>query len=198
MGTHCLTEVTSKNIMKFWPLQLFSSLVFAPYWPCLIQCPIHTHMPCLMNPGILHLHMVEPSVESRFFTRQLLTGLAVENFHAMDTSQQMFPRLRVATTLEKELWGAISLSGEAAPLDLRQCSSSPTVELSLKSGRGTTMIGTMSTGPCLMPHARDRSGTRATTWAQATAPHTRASPAVATVTVWETLSVLAAEILLCK
>merc|ERR1712172_39823 len=115
------------------------------------------------------------------FTRQLLTGLAVENFHAMDTSQQMFPRLRVAATL-----------------DLRQCSSSPTVELSLKSGRGTTMIGTMSTGPCLMPHARDRSGTRATTWAQATAPPTRASPAVATVTVWETLSVLAAEILLCK
>merc|ERR1740123_1627982 len=43
---------------------------------------------------------------------------------------------------------------EAALLDLRQCSSSPTVELSLKSGRGTTMIGTMSTGPCLMPHAR--------------------------------------------
>merc|ERR1712172_324913 len=66
MGTHCLTEVTSKNIMKFWPLQLFSSHVFAPFWPCLIQCPIHTHMPCLMNPGMLHLHMVEPSVESRF------------------------------------------------------------------------------------------------------------------------------------
>merc|ERR1711971_158543 len=62
----------------------------------------------------------------------------------MDTSQQMFPRLRVVTTLEKELCGAISLSGEVALLDLRQCSSSPTVELSLKSGRGTTMIGTMS------------------------------------------------------
>merc|ERR1719397_102953 len=56
-----------------------------------------------------------------------------------------------------------------------QCSSSPTVELSLKSGRGTTMIGTVSTGPCLMPHARDRSGTRGTTWAQATAPPTRAA-----------------------
>merc|ERR1712008_395177 len=64
MGTHCLTEVTSKNIMKFWPLQLSSCLVFVPCWPCLIQCPIHTHMPCLMNPGMLHLHMVEPSVES--------------------------------------------------------------------------------------------------------------------------------------
>merc|ERR1711956_49187 len=67
MGTHCLTEVTSKNIMKFWPLQLSSCLVFVPCWPCLIQCPIHTHMPCLMNPGmVLHLPMVEPSVESRF------------------------------------------------------------------------------------------------------------------------------------
>merc|ERR1712172_236223 len=84
------------------------------------------------------------------------------------------------------------------PLDLRQCSSSPMVELSLKSGRGTTMIGTMSTGPCLMPHARDRSGTRVTTWAQATAPPTRASPAVAMATAWETSSVLAAEIYLCK
>merc|ERR1712172_240626 len=34
-------------------------------------------------------------------------------------------------------------------------------------------------------------------WAQATAPHTRASPAVAMVTVWETSSVLAAKISLC-
>merc|ERR1712192_256591 len=51
---------------------------------------------------------------------------------------------------EKELRDATSSSGEAAPLDLRQCSSSQTVELSLKSGRGTTTIGTMSTGPCLM------------------------------------------------
>merc|ERR1711971_675825 len=90
---------------------------------------------------------------------------------------------------------ATSLSGEAALLDLRQCSSSPTVELSSKSGRGTTMIGTMSTGPCLMPHARDRSGTRATTWAQATALPTRASPAAAMATVWETSSVLAARFL---
>merc|ERR1712200_23732 len=99
----------------------------------------------------------------------------------------MFPRLRVATTWEKEL-------GEVAHLDLRQCSSSPTEELSLKSGRGITMIGTVSTGPCLMPHARDRSGTRVMTWAQATAPPTRASLAAATVTVLETSSVLAAKI----
>merc|ERR1711971_575941 len=66
MGTHCLTEVTSKNIMKFLALAIVFLLVFAPFWPCLIQCPIHTHMPCLMNPGMLHLRMVEPSVESRF------------------------------------------------------------------------------------------------------------------------------------
>merc|ERR1719209_1235351 len=105
----------------------------------------------------------------------------------------MFPRLRVATTSEKELWTAISLSGEGAHLDPRQCSSSPTVELSLKSGRGITMIGTASTGRCLTPHARDRSGTRRTTWAQGTAHHTRASLAADMATVWETLSVLAAD-----
>merc|ERR1712198_510814 len=84
-------------------------------------------------------------------------------------------------------WGVV-------PLDQRQCSSSPTVELSLKSGRGTTMSGTVSIGPCLTPHARDRSGTRRTTWAQATAHPTRASLAVDMATVWERLSVLAAEI----
>ena len=78
-------------------------------------------------------------------------------------------------------------------MDPRQCSSSPTVEQSLRSGRcvclftcfslfdhestviyvllfvrlpylihyfsGTTMIGTVSTGRCPMPPARDRSGT---------------------------------------
>merc|ERR1712203_125061 len=87
-------------------------------------------------------------------------------------------------------------SGEAAPLDPRQCSSSPTVEQSLRSGRGTTMIGTVSTGQCPMPPARDRSGTRGMTWVLATALLTklrRASPAVAMVIVLETLSALAAE-----
>merc|ERR1712012_739950 len=87
-------------------------------------------------------------------------------------------------------------SGEAAPLDLRQCSSSPTVEQSLRFGRGTTMIGTVGTGRCPMPPARGRSGTRGMTWALATALLTklrRASPAVATVIVLETLSALAAE-----
>merc|ERR1712062_345077 len=73
---------------------------------------------------------------------------------------------------------------------------SPTVEQSLRSGRGTTMIGTVSTGRCHMPPARDRSGTRGMTWALATALLTklrRASPAVAMVIVLETLSALAAE-----
>merc|ERR1711931_255170 len=83
-------------------------------------------------------------------------------------------------------------------LDQRQCSSSPTEELSLKSGRGITMIGTASTGRCLTQHARDRSGTRRTTWAQATAHPTRASLAADMATVWATLSVLAAEISLQK
>merc|ERR1712037_1004277 len=106
----------------------------------------------------------------------------------------MFPPLRVETTSEKELWGATSSSGDVAHLDLRQCSSSPTEELSLKSGRGTTMIGTTSIGQCPMPPARDRSGTRVTTWAQATAHPTRASPDVDMATVWETLSVSAAKI----
>merc|ERR1712241_328065 len=79
----------------------------------------------------------------------------------MAMSQQMFPRLRVATTSEKELRTAISLSGEEARLDLRQCSSSPTVELSLKSGRGTTMNGTVNTGQCLTPHVQEgRHGSR--------------------------------------
>merc|ERR1712037_354443 len=87
-----------------------------------------------------------------------------------------------------------SSSGEVAHLDLRQCSSSPTAELSLKSGRGTTMIGTTNIGQCLMPPARDRSGTRVTTWAQATAHPTRASLDVDMATVWETLSASAAEI----
>merc|ERR1712029_1257774 len=45
-----------------------------------------------------------------------------------------------------------------------------------------------------MPYARDRSGTRGTTWALATAHPTRASLAVDMATVWERLSVLAAEI----
>merc|ERR1712047_143300 len=78
--------------------------------------------------------------------------------------------------------------------DPRQCSSSPTVEQSLRSGRGTTMIGTVSTGRCPMPPARDRSGTRGMTWVLAIALLTklrRASPAVAIVL--ETLCVLAAE-----
>merc|ERR1712018_566477 len=52
---------------------------------------------------------------------------------------------------------------------------------------------TTNIGQCLMPHARDRSGTRRTTWAQATAHPTRASPAVDMATVWETLSATAAE-----
>merc|ERR1711990_916714 len=85
---------------------------------------------------------------------------------------------------------------EAAPLDPRQCSSSPTVGQSLRSGRGTTMIGTVSTGRCPMPPARDRSGTRGMTWVLATALLTklrRASPAAAMVIVLETLSALAAE-----
>merc|ERR1712156_884093 len=88
------------------------------------------------------------------------------------------------------------LNGEADPLDPRQCSSSPTVEQSLRSGRGTTMIGTVSTGRCPMPPARDRSGTRGMTWALATALPTklrRVSLAVAMVIVLETLSALAAE-----
>merc|ERR1712039_688888 len=91
---------------------------------------------------------------------------------------------------------ATLLSGEAAPLDPRQCSSSPTVEQSLRSGRGTTMIGTVSTGQCPMLPARDRSGTRGMTLVLATALLTklrRASPAVAMVIVLETLSALAAE-----
>merc|ERR1712130_1057096 len=88
---------------------------------------------------------------------------------------------------------AISSSGEVVLLDRRQCSSSPTVGLSLKSGRGTTMIGIANIGQCLMPHARDRSGTRRTTRAQDTAHPTRASPDVDTATVWETLSVSAVE-----
>merc|ERR1711934_59298 len=116
----------------------------------------------------------------------------------MATSQQMFPLPRVATTSEKELRTAISLSGEEARLDLSKCSSSPTVELSLKSGRGTTMIGTVNTGQCLTPHARDRSGTRRTIWTQATAHPTRASLDVDMATVWETLSASAAEISLQK
>merc|ERR1711862_861246 len=62
-----------------------------------------------------------------------------------------------------------------------------------ESGRGTTMIGTANIGQCLMPHARDRSGTRRTTWAQDTAHPTRASPDVDTATVLETLSVSAVE-----
>merc|ERR1712037_506016 len=98
------------------------------------------------------------------------------------------------TTSEKELRGATSSSGEVAHLDLRRCSSSPTAELSLKSGRGTTMIGTTNIGQCLMPHARDRSGTRVTTWVQATAHPTRASLDVDMATVLETLSALAAKI----
>merc|ERR1712105_127687 len=77
--------------------------------------------------------------------------------------------------------------------DLRQCSSSPTVGLSLKSGRGTTMTGTTNIGQCLTPHARDKSGTRRTTWAQGTAHPTRALLAVDMATVLETLSVTAAE-----
>merc|ERR1719474_499351 len=104
--------------------------------------------------------------------------------------------LRAVTILEKELRTATLSSGEADPLDPRQCSSSPTVEQSLRSGRGTTMIGTVSTGPCPMPPVRDRSGTRGMTWALATALLTklrRASPAVAMVIVLETLSALAAE-----
>merc|ERR1712045_1100998 len=80
-----------------------------------------------------------------------------------------------------------------ARLDLRQCSSSPTVELSLKSGRGTTMNGTVNTGQCLTPHAKDKSGTRRTTWEQATAHPTKASLGVDMATVWETLSASAAE-----
>merc|ERR1712212_54270 len=66
----------------------------------------------------------------------------------------------------------------------------------VRSGRGTTMIGTVSTGRCPMPPARDRSGTRGMTWALATvllARLRRASPAVAMVIVLETLSALAAE-----
>merc|ERR1712037_1058417 len=110
----------------------------------------------------------------------------------------MFPPLRVETTSEKELWGVTSSSGEVAHLDLRQCSSSLTEELSLKSGRGTTMIGTTNIGQCLMPPARDRSGTRVTTWAQATAHTTRASLDVDMATVLETLSALAAEISLSQ
>merc|ERR1719474_507810 len=104
--------------------------------------------------------------------------------------------LRAVTILEKELRTATLLNGEADPLDLRQCSSSPTVEQSLRSGRGTTMIGTVSTGRCPMLPARDRSGTRGMTWALAIALLTklrRASPAVAMVIVLETLSALAAE-----
>merc|ERR1712210_422009 len=91
-----------------------------------------------------------------------------------------------------------SSSGEVAHLDLRRCSSSPTAELSLKSGRGTTMIGTTNIGQCLMPPARDRSGTRVTTWVQATAHLTRASLDVDMATVLETLSALAAKISLSK
>merc|ERR1711936_1267476 len=73
-------------------------------------------------------------------------------------------------------------------LDLRPCSSNPTVGPSLRSGRGTTMIGTASTGQCLTPPARDRSGTRGTTWAPAIALPTRlkrASPGADTGTVLE-------------
>merc|ERR1712130_989272 len=88
---------------------------------------------------------------------------------------------------------AISSSGEVVLLDRRQCSSSPTGGLSLKSGRGTTMIGIANIGQCLTPHARDRSDTRRTTWVQDTAHPTRASPAVDMATVWETLSVSAVE-----
>merc|ERR1712203_1335450 len=86
------------------------------------------------------------------------------------------------------------INGEEAHLDPRQCSSNPTVELSLKSGRGTTMIGTANIGLCLTPLARDRSGTRRTTWARVIAHLTRASLAVDMATAWETLSVSAAEI----
>merc|ERR1712080_530983 len=79
------------------------------------------------------------------------------------------------------------------PLGPEAMFSNPTVGLSLKSGRGTTMIGTANIGQCLTGHARDRSGTRRTTWAQGTAHPTRASPAVDMATVWETLSATAAE-----
>merc|ERR1712179_445814 len=57
----------------------------------------------------------------------------------------------------------------------------------------TTMIGIANIGQCLTPHARDRSGTRRTTWVQDTAHPTRASPVVDMATVWETLSVSAAD-----
>merc|ERR1712209_300634 len=124
------------------------------------------------------------------------TGQEVVNFHATAMFPQMYLHLRAVTILERELWTATLLSGEAAPLDPRQCSSSPTVEPSLRSGRGTTMIGTVSTGPCPMPPARDRSGTRGMTWVRDIALLTklrRASLAVVMVTVLETLSALAAE-----